>query len=168
MIPREIFEETLLQFFNPIRQHLDDPSVSDIMINGPFQIYVERKGQLHLSDAKFESKEALVAALRNAAQFVGKHIDEERPILEGRLPDGSRIEAVIPPAAPDGPCVSIRRFFKETLTVERLIDFGALDEETAMALHALVAAKLNVLIAGGTGSGENLDAECAFVVHPRG
>jgi pilus assembly protein CpaF len=165
VIPKEIFEETLLQFFGPIRKHLDDPAVSDIMINGPTQIYVEKKGQLHLSDARFDSREALIAALRNAAQFVGKQIDEQRPILEGRLPDGSRIEAVLPPAAPDGPCVSIRRFFKETLTVERLINFGAMTEDVAMALHALVAGKLNVLIAGGTGSGKTsmLNALSSFI-----
>ena len=105
MIPREVFAETLLQFFAPIRPFLDDPQVSDIMINGPDQIFVERHGLLELTGAKFESREALIAALRNAAQFVGKHIDEERPILEGRLPDGSRIEAVMPPAAPEGPHV---------------------------------------------------------------
>lgn len=153
-IPKEVFEETLLQFFDPIRPYLEDPAVSDIMINGPNQIYVEKKGQLHLTPAKFETREALVAALRNAAQFVGKHVDELKPILEGRLPDGSRIEAVLPPAAPDGPCVSIRRFFKETLTVKRLIDFGALTPEVAQTLQALVVSKLNILVAGGTGSGK--------------
>lgn len=154
MIPREIFEETLLQFFAPIRPYLDDPTVSDIMINGPDQIYVERKGMLELTPARFPTREALLSALRNAAQFVGKTIDEERPILEGRLPDGSRIEAVLPPAAPDGPCVSIRRFFKETLTVQRLIDFGAMTPDVAEMLRALVSSKLNVLVAGGTGSGK--------------
>ena len=82
VIPKEVFEETLLQFLAPIRPFLDDPAVSDIMINGPFQIYVEKKGQLHLTNARFETREALVAALRNAAQFVGKHIDELKPILE--------------------------------------------------------------------------------------
>ena len=153
-IPKEVFEETLLQFLAPIRPFLDDPAVSDIMINGPFQIYVEKKGQLHLTQARFETKEALVAALRNAAQYVGKHVDEMRPILEGRLPDGSRIEAVLPPAAPDGPCVSIRRFFKETLTVQKLVNFGAMTQEVAQALEALVVSKLNVLVAGGTGSGK--------------
>jgi pilus assembly protein CpaF len=165
VIPREVFEETLLQFFAPIRPYLDDPAVSDIMINGPNQIFVEKKGQLHLTDAKFETREALTAALRNAAQFVGKHIDEQRPILEGRLPDGSRIEAVLPPAAPDGPCVSIRRFFRETLTVQRLVGFGSLTEDAAVALHALVAGKLNVLIAGGTGSGKTsmLNALSSFI-----
>lgn len=153
-IPKEIFEETLLQFLSPIRPYLDDPGVSDIMINGPNQIYVEKKGQLHLTGAKFDSREALVAALRNCAQYVGKHVDEFKPILEGRLPDGSRIEAVLPPAAPDGPCVSIRRFFKETLTVEKLVNFGAMTPEVAQALQALVVSKLNILVAGGTGSGK--------------
>ena len=74
------------------------PAVSEVMINGPNQIYIEKKGQLELVPAKFESREALTAALRNMAQFVGKHVDEFRPILEGRLPDGSRVEAVLPPA----------------------------------------------------------------------
>lgn len=165
IIPKEVFEETLLQFLAPIRPYLDDPAVSDIMINGPHQIYVEKKGQLHLTNARFETREALVAALRNAAQYVGKHVDEMKPILEGRLPDGSRIEAILPPAAPDGPCVSIRRFFKETLTVERLVDFGALTPDVATALQALVVSKLNILIAGGTGSGKTsmLNALSSFI-----
>jgi pilus assembly protein CpaF len=164
-IPKEVFEETLLQFFSPIRPYLDDPAVSDIMINGPNQIYVEKKGQLHLTPAKFDSREALVAALRNCAQYVGKHVDELKPILEGRLPDGSRIEAVLPPAAPDGPCVSIRRFFKETLTVQKLVGFGAMTEEVALALQALVVSKLNCLVAGGTGSGKTsmLNALSSFI-----
>ncbi len=116
MIPKEVFEETLLQFLAPIRPFLDDPAVSEIMINGPGQIFIERKGKLELTDVKFANREALAAAMRNCAQYVGKHLDENRPILEGRLPDGSRIEALLPPVAPDGPSVSIRRFFKETLT----------------------------------------------------
>ena len=154
LIPHEVFAETILQFLEPVRQYLEDPAVSEVMINGPNQIYIERKGQLELVPAKFESRESLTAALRNMAQFVGKHVDELRPILEGRLPDGSRVEAVLPPAAPDGPHVSIRRFFKETLTVKRLIGFGALTEDCADALAAMVASKLNILVAGGTGSGK--------------
>jgi pilus assembly protein CpaF len=154
MIPKEVFEETLLQFLAPIRPFLDDASVSEIMINGPNQIFIERKGRLELTQVSFESREALEAAMRNCAQYVGKHVDANRPILEGRLPDGSRIEAVFPPVAPDGPSVSIRRFFKETLTVKRLIGFGALTDDAASALEALVAAKMNVLVAGGTGSGK--------------
>lgn len=153
-IPKEVFNETIMQFLDPVRKYMEDPNVSEVMINGPNQIYIEKKGQLELVPAKFESREALVAALRNMAQFVGKHVDEFRPILEGRLPDGSRVEAVLPPAAPDGPHVSIRRFFKETLTVQRLIGFGALTEDCASALSAFVASKLNILVAGGTGSGK--------------
>lgn len=165
MIPREVFSETLLQFFGPVRPYLEDPSVSEVMINGPDQIFVERKGKLELVPVKFSSREALMAALRNAAQFVGKSIDEHRPILEGRLPDGSRIEAVLPPAAPDGPHVAIRRFFQETLTVARLVGFGALTDDAASTLHAMVAAKLNVLVAGGTGSGKTsmLNALSSFI-----
>ena len=165
MIPREVFEETLLHFFEPIRPFLDDPSVNDIMINGPSQIYVERQGLLYLTDARFSSREALMAALRNAAQFVGKQVDDDHPILEGRLPDGSRLEAIFPPAAPDGPAVSIRRFSKETLTVERLVGFGALTADAAAFLHALVASKLNIVIAGGTGSGKTsmLNALSSFI-----
>jgi len=165
VIPREVFEETLLHFFEPIRPYLEDPSVNDIMINGPSQIYVEKQGLLYLTDARFASREALMAALRNAAQFVGKHVDDEHPILEGRLPDGSRLEAILPPAAPDGPAVSIRRFSKETLTIERLIGFDALTHDAALFLHALVSSKLNVVIAGGTGSGKTsmLNALSSFV-----
>jgi len=165
VIPKDVYNETLLQFFEPIRKYMDDPKVSDIMINGPDQIFVERHGLLELADTRFESREHLIAALRNAAQYVGKHISEEKPILEGRLPDGSRIEAVLPPAAPEGPCVSIRRFFKETLTVQRLMDFGALTGECATTLQALVIAKMNVMIAGGTGSGKTsmLNALSSFI-----
>ena len=165
MIPREVYEETLLQLFAPIRPFLEDQSVSEVMINGPSQVFIERKGKLELTSARFENREALVAVLRNAAQYVGKQIDEGRPILEGRLPDGSRLEAVLPPAAPDGPFVSIRRFFRETLTVERLIGFGALTPDCAAALQALVVSKLNVVVAGGTGSGKTsmLNALSAYI-----
>jgi pilus assembly protein CpaF len=106
VIPAKVFEKTLLAFFAPIRPYLDDPSVSEIMINGPDQIYVERKGILSLVDARFENKEALTAAVRNLSQYVGKPVSAARPILEGRMPDGSRVEAILPPVAPDGPHVS--------------------------------------------------------------
>lgn len=165
MISEAVFGETVLQLLAPIRPFLDDPSVSEVMINGPSRIYVERRGKLERTDARFDDGEALNAALRNIAQYVGKHIDEQRPILEGRLPDGSRVEAVLPPAAPGGPHVSIRRFFKETLTVERLVEFGALTPLAAEMLRLLVAAKLNVLVAGGTGSGKTslLNALSSFI-----
>lgn len=164
-IPPEVFEQTLLKFLEPIRPFLDDASVSEVMINGPDQIFVERKGRLYLTDARFASREALVAALRNLAQFVGRQIDEHRPILEARLPDGSRVEAVLPPAAPDGPMVAIRRFFRETLTIDRLIGFGSFTAESAQLLRAIVGVKQNIIVAGGTGSGKTslLNALTGFI-----
>lgn len=165
MIDKDVYEETLRQFFGPIVPFLDDPAVSEVMINGPDQIYIERKGRLELTTARFPTREALMAALRNLSQFVGKHVTEERPILEGRLPDGSRVEALIPPVAPDGPHVAIRRFFKETLTVERLVQFGSMPGIAAASLQAFVISKLNILIAGGTGSGKTsmLNALSSFI-----
>ena len=165
MIPTKIFEKTLLSFFAPIRPYLDDPTVSEIMINGPDQIYVERGGILALVDARFDGKEALTAAIRNLSQYVGKPVSAARPILEGRMPDGSRVEAILPPIAPDGPHVSIRRFFKEALTVERLVGFDSLTRGAADALKAFVVAKCNILVAGGTGSGKTsmLNALSGFI-----
>lgn len=165
MIPKDVFEQTLLKFFEPIKPFLDDASVSEVMINGPDQIYVERKGKLILTNAKFHNQEALIAGLRNLAQFVGRHVDEHRPILEGRLPDGSRVEAVMPPAAPSGPMVAIRRFFRETLTVDRLVSFGSFSPEAADFLHKVVLVKENTIVAGGTGSGKTslLNALTGFI-----
>lgn len=165
MIPALVFEKTLLSFFAPIRPFLDDESVSEIMINGPDQIYIERRGMIERVPAKFDSREALTAALRNLSQYVGKPITEDNPILEGRMPDGSRVEAVMPPAAPEGPHVSIRRFFKETLTIDRLLKFESLTEDAAHALRAFVVSKVNILVAGGTGSGKTsmLNALSGFI-----
>jgi pilus assembly protein CpaF len=165
VIPGEVFAETLLQFFAPIRQYLDDPTINDILINGASQIFIERKGTLELTGAKFENGEELMAALRNVAQFVGKSVDEHRPILEARLPDGARIEAVLPPAAPDGPCVAIRKFPPTALTVERLVEMGAMTPLAAATLKALVAAKMNIIVGGGTGTGKTsmLGALSSFI-----
>lgn len=164
-IPKDVFEHTLLNFLEPIRPFLDDPSVSEVMINGPDQIFIERKGKLTLTQARFASRDALTAALRNLAQYVGRHVDEHRPILEARLPDGSRVEAVLPPAAPDGPHVAIRRFFRETLTVERLVGFGSFSPEAADFLRSVIAVKENTIVAGGTGSGKTslLNALTGFI-----
>ena len=165
MIPREFFVASLQTFFAPVAAFFEDPHVTDILINGPFTVHVERRGVLEPTSARFESEEALIAALRNAAQYMGRAFDAEHPILEGRLPDGSRLEAVLPPVAPDGPIVSIRRFYKETLTIERLVEFGSLSIDAAQALAAMVIGKLNVVVSGGTGSGKTslLNALSAFV-----
>lgn len=154
MIPKAIYEETTLAFFEPIRPFLDDPRVSEVMINGPRRIYIERGGRIELTDAAFASDEALHAALRNLSQYIGKIIDAEHPILEGRMPDGSRIEAVLPPVSPDGAMVSIRRFSRDTLTVERLVGLGSLSTAAHEALAVFVDSRQNILISGGTGSGK--------------
>ncbi|MDF3066780.1 MAG: Type secretion system hydrolase TadA/VirB11/CpaF, TadA subfamily [Polyangiaceae bacterium] len=168
MIAPSVYAETLLGFLEPVRKFLDDPSVSEIMINGPSVVFIERRGQLEATDARFESREAILCALRNAAQFVGKHVDELHPILEARMPDGSRLQAVIPPAAPDGPYVSIRRFSKDSFSLSRLLDLGTLTQDAHDSLDAMVHSKLNVMIAGGTGSGKTslLNAFTHFI--PRG
>lgn len=168
MIPKEVFSESVIHFLEPIRAHLEDESVSEVMINGPHKIYVERRGQLVLTNTKFSSPEALLSALRNIAQFVGRPLDEEHPILEGHLPDGSRVEALLPPVAPDGPSVAIRRFSKSKLTIGRLVEVGALPEDAATLLKALVICQQNIIVAGGTGTGKTsmLNALSSFI--PKG
>jgi pilus assembly protein CpaF len=165
MIEKHVFAETLLGFLEPVRAFLDDPSVSEVMINGPSEVFIERRGRLERTSASFANREAVMCALRNAAQFVGKHVDEQRPILETRLPDGSRLQAVIPPVAPDGPYVSIRRFSKDSFSLARLVDMDTLTEPACAALESIVTAKLNVMIAGGTGSGKTslLNAFTRFI-----
>ncbi|HWE27464.1 MAG TPA: ATPase, T2SS/T4P/T4SS family, partial [Polyangia bacterium] len=124
-IPDAIFQQTLVGFLKPIEQFLADDRVSEVMINGHREIYVERGGKLELSGAEFPSDHALETAVRNIAQFVGKTVDAQRPILDARLPDGSRVCAVLPPAARRGITVSIRRFPKSRLTVQDLVNYGA-------------------------------------------
>jgi len=154
MIPREVFAETLLGFLAPVRAYLEDPQVSEIMINGPGKVYVERRGRIELTSARFNNQEAVLCALRNAAQFVGKPLDAQNPLLEARLPDGSRLQAAIAPIAPEGPCVSIRRFLKHALSLDALMAGGTLTEPAAATLETLVRGRLNILIGGGTGSGK--------------
>ncbi len=154
MIPEVVFSATLLSFFDPVRRYLDDPSVTEVMINGPGKIYIERMGKLQKVDEVFPNVKSLYAALRNTAQYVGKHVDEERPLLEGRLPDGSRVAAVLPPAGNGGPYVAIRRFFGEKLTMQRLLQFDSITSDAAEMIGVLVDSKQNVVIAGGTSSGK--------------
>ena len=154
MIPEQLFERTLRTLLAPVAPYLNDPSVSEIMINGPDRVFIERGGRLERSAARFESADKIMAALRNVAQFMGGFIDEQHPILEARLPDGSRLEAVIAPVAHGGPSIAIRRFSQAKLTLEQLVEFGALSGDAAQALIATAVAKCNIVVAGGTGSGK--------------
>jgi pilus assembly protein CpaF len=165
MIEKEIFAKSLRGLFSPIAGLLDDASVSEIMINGPREVFIERRGQLERTDVQFSSGAAILAALRNVAQYAGTYIDERNPILEAQLPDGSRLEAVLSPIVQDGPAVAIRRFSRSTMTLGRLIELGALNAHAAEVLTKLVVARCNIVVAGGTGSGKtsllNVLAACA-------
>jgi len=154
MVPESVYNHTLGELLAPVRGLLDDRCVTEIMINGPHEIFVERSGRITRTEQRFSSDGALLAALRLLAQYAGRPLDAEHPILEARMPDGSRVEAVLAPIAAGGAHVSIRRFSSDLLTVERLIEVGSLDDDTAALLRVLVAAKQNVLVAGGTGTGK--------------
>ncbi|HEX2881062.1 MAG TPA: CpaF family protein [Polyangiaceae bacterium] len=154
MIPRSAYERSIQQFLAPVASLMNDPTVSEILINGPDRIFAERQGRLLETDAHFPSQHALLCALRNIAQYLGRECDDEHPILEGHLPDGSRIEAVLPPIAAAGPTVAIRRFSKERLTLQRLLSLGALNDDVLVLLRKAVSEKQNILVSGGTGSGK--------------
>jgi pilus assembly protein CpaF len=140
--------------YGPITPLLHDDSISEVMVNGPDQVYVERKGQLTLSDVRFSSEAELVRVIREIAAFVGRRIDDDSPMVDCRLPDGSRVNAVIAPLAIDGASLTIRKFARDPLTVQDLVGFGTLSAEGAGFLEACVKAHFNILVAGGTGSGK--------------
>jgi len=140
--------------YGPITPLLNDDSISEVMVNGAGQIYIERKGQLSLSDVTFGSEADLIRVIREIAAFVGRRIDDDSPMVDCRLPDGSRVNAIIPPLAIDGASLTIRKFAREPFTVQDLISFGTLTAEAAGFLEACVKAHFNVLVAGGTGSGK--------------
>lgn len=151
-IVKEIEDEIL--GLGPLEQLLADHAISDILVNGPSQIYIERHGKLELSPVHFDNEQHLMTIIDRIVSRVGRRIDESSPMVDARLPDGSRVNAIIPPLAIDGPQVSIRRFAVEGLTAERLIELGELTVTVAKVLEAIVKVRLNVLISGGTGSGK--------------
>jgi pilus assembly protein CpaF len=168
VISRAIFESSIRSFLAPIGHFLDDESVTEVLVNGPGTVFVERKGQLAKTDVTFGSAEKLLAALRLIAQYVDRPFDEQHPILEGRLPDGSRVEALLPPVSPDGPSVAIRRFSRERLTLQKLLAFGALTSDAAETLRVLVECKRNIVVAGGTGSGKTSLLNAISALIPNG
>ena len=140
--------------YGPITPLLNDDTISEVMVNGPDQIYIERKGQLIASDVRFASDAELIRVIREIAAFVGRRIDDDSPMVDCRLPDGSRVNAIIPPLAIDGASLTIRKFSKDPFTVQDLINFGSLTAEAAAFLEGCVKAHFNILVAGGTGSGK--------------
>ena len=138
----------------PIQGFLRDPSVSDVLVNGPKEIYVERFGQLEETSASFRDDAQLIQVIQRIASSVGRRVDESVPMLDARLADGSRVNAIIPPLALDGPAMSIRRFGTIAISVEKLIEVEALTPEMALFLEACVRSRTNILVSGGTGSGK--------------
>jgi len=149
---REVMDEVF--GYGPLDEFLRDPFISDILVNGPHKVYIERQGRLEATDATFLDNEHLLRVIRRIADNVGRRIDESTPMLDARLPDGSRVNAIIPPLALDGPSLSIRRFGTNPLDMERLIEIEALKEEMAYFIEACVRCKTNILISGGTGTGK--------------
>ena len=148
------FSETVKSFLAPISEYLDDPGVTEVMINSPDDIWIERGGRLERTDSKFDSAEALMSAVNNISQFVKRRIDDETPYMDARLPDGSRIHVILPPCARKGICLDIRKFSAETLTLKRLIGFGSITRDAVEFLKASVYVKKNIIVSGGTGSGK--------------
>ena len=153
---QKLFEEVHaeIQGFGPIEPLLQDPSVSEIMVNGPKLVYVERQGKLIKTGVEFENDEHVLRIIDRIVSPLGRHIDESSPMVDARLPDGSRVNAIIPPLSLVGPTITIRKFAKIPLTVDDLIRFGSMTPELAEFLKACVIARLNIIVSGGTGSGK--------------
>ncbi|MGI5858046.1 MAG: ATPase, T2SS/T4P/T4SS family [Tepidanaerobacteraceae bacterium] len=151
-ISDEIYDE--VAGYGPITPLLNDREISEIMVNGPDQVYIERNGQLELSDVFFRDNDHVMNIIDRIVSPIGRRIDESMPMVDARLPDGSRVNAIIPPLSLTGPVVTIRKFFADPLMIEDLIEFNTLTPEMAQFIEACVKARLNVVVSGGTGSGK--------------
>lgn len=140
--------------YGPIQKLLDDPTVSEVMVNGPHQIYIERKGKLTLSEVTFEDDEHILRLIERIVRPLGRRVDRKVPMVDARLPDGSRVNIIIPPAALDGPTITIRKFATKRLTPADLISFGSMTPQISEFLEACVVSRLNIVVSGGTGSGK--------------
>lgn len=151
-IVAEVLDEVL--GLGPIEPLLKDETVSEIMINGPKHVFVEKMGKLHLSKVQFHNDAHLMNIVEKIVAPLGRRIDESSPMVDARLSDGSRVNIIIPPLSLSGPCVTIRKFSKDPLTIENLVGFGTLSEDMAAFLRSCVNARLNIVVSGGTGSGK--------------
>ncbi|MBO9316762.1 MAG: CpaF family protein [Chloroflexus sp.] len=140
--------------FGPLQPLLDDDTISEVMVNGPNKVYIEQKGKLKLTDVRFASDEHVLKIIDRIIRPLGRRIDRKWPMVDARLPDGSRVNAIIPPCAIDGATITIRKFSKNKLKVDDLIRFGSMTPEMAEFLRACVVSRLNIVVAGGTGSGK--------------
>ncbi len=153
---QRLFEQIVAEILGlgPLEPYLADSAITEIMVNGAKNIYIEREGKIHRANAVFESNEHLMRIIERIVAPLGRRIDESVPYVDARLPDGSRVNAVIPPISLVGPVLTIRKFFKIPLSVERLIELGSVTPEVMEFLRACVIAKINLLVSGGTGTGK--------------
>jgi len=152
----EVIEELLNDIlgYGPITKFLDDEKVTEIMVNGPGQVYYEIAGHLNKSDLKFNDDNHVMRIIERIVSPIGRHIDEAVPMVDARLPDGSRVNCIIKPLSLVGPCITIRKFAKDPYMIEDLLKFKTLDDNMAKLLDACVKARLNIIVSGGTGSGK--------------
>jgi pilus assembly protein CpaF len=153
---KHLFHEIVDEFtgFGPIQPLLDDPDVSEVMVNGPKKVFVEKSGKLTKSGITFDDDDHVMRIIDRIILPLGRRVDPDSPTVDARLPDGSRVNAVIRPVSIDGPCITIRKFNKDKLKVEDLIKFGSLTKNMGDFLQACVHAHLNIVVSGGTGSGK--------------
>jgi pilus assembly protein CpaF len=151
-----LLKDILNEFFGlgPIQPLLEDPTITEIMVNGPQRVYVERAGKLTLSQIRFDDDDHVLRVIDRIVLPLGRRVDAETPLVDARLPDGSRVNAVVPPVAVDGPSITIRKFSTKRLTTDDLIKFGSMTPAVAEFLRACVVSRLNVVVSGGTGSGK--------------
>ena len=154
MKKEEIYQQTLRHFLDPIWHLIEDEDVSEILINGPDQIFYEKSGRLNLSEKRFPSNDPLNAAVNNIAEYVNRRVDIDNHSMDARLPDGSRVHVIIPPCSRGGAHISIRKFKKSTFNLESLVKWGSLDEFAAEFLELCVVLHKNTIISGGTGTGK--------------
>ncbi|MBQ7102004.1 MAG: CpaF family protein [Clostridia bacterium] len=160
LVPRIDREKVATQLFNdimgygPIEELVQNPAYSEIMVNGPDNVYVEEKGKLKLTDIKFRDEEHLMNIINRIVSNIGRHVDEASPMVDARLADGSRVNAIIPPLSLVGPVLTIRKFGKKPITAQQLLQFGSMTPDMLHFLEACVKGQLNIVVAGGTGSGK--------------
>ena len=155
-IRQQIFKEILdeLTGYGPIQPLLDDPDISEVMVNGPKKVFIEKNGKLTRSPVTFEDDNHVLRVIDRIILPLGRRVDADSPTVDARLPDGSRVNAVIQPVSIDGPSITIRKFKKDKLSIQQLIDFGSLTPNMGEFIRACVLAHLNIVISGGTGSGK--------------
>jgi pilus assembly protein CpaF len=156
-----------LMGFGPIQTLLNSDDISEVMVNGPTQVFIEQKGKITLSDAKFANNEHVLKIIDRIIRPLGRRVDRKWPMVDARLPDGSRVNAIIPPCAIDGPSITIRKFSKNKLGIKDLIRFGSVTEQMGTFLEACVVSRLNIVVSGGTGSGKTtlLNVLSNFIPH---